>query len=206
MTAKTHEAGAVILAAGGGRRFGGRKQLASLAGRPLLEHVVRVATAVATLDPIVVVLGAFCEEVRAGVDLGRAEAVECAAWEEGIASSLRCGVSSMQDAGVGTALILLGDQPGISPAAIEAVLDGLKGHQAARATFRSRPGHPVAVRSTLFPALAALEGDRGASALLEQVGVRTVECSHLASPDDVDVPADLRQTPPSSHSTAPEPH
>ena len=49
--------GCLVLAAGAGSRFGGPKQLAPLAGRPLLEHALRAAAA-APVDRVVVVLAA----------------------------------------------------------------------------------------------------------------------------------------------------
>jgi 2-C-methyl-D-erythritol 4-phosphate cytidylyltransferase len=48
------EAWAVVLAAGGGTRFGGRKQFADLGGEPMLAHPARVAATVC--DGVVVVL------------------------------------------------------------------------------------------------------------------------------------------------------
>ena len=50
--------GGLVLAAGAGTRFGGRKQLAELDGRPLLEHAVQAMTA-APVGRVVVVLGAL---------------------------------------------------------------------------------------------------------------------------------------------------
>lgn len=50
----TGPAWAIVLAAGGGTRFGGPKQFEDLAGLPLLEHPVRAAAAVC--DGIVVVV------------------------------------------------------------------------------------------------------------------------------------------------------
>ena len=58
---------AVILAAGESRRFGGRKQLAELDGRPLLDHVVLLAR-LAGLDPIVAVVPEWLAEPRAVAD------------------------------------------------------------------------------------------------------------------------------------------
>ena len=39
-SASTGASWAIVLAAGGGTRFGGRKQFADLAGRPMLEHTL----------------------------------------------------------------------------------------------------------------------------------------------------------------------
>ena len=64
--------GGVVLAAGGASRFGSPKQLAELDGRPLLQHAVDAMLAVPAIDPVVVVLGAEAERVRAAVDFGEA--------------------------------------------------------------------------------------------------------------------------------------
>ena len=83
-----------MLAAGAGERFGGRKQLAPLDGRPLLEHVL-AAMAQTPLDRVVVVLGAHAGEVRAAVPLHGAEPVVAADWAEGMGASLRAGVAAL---------------------------------------------------------------------------------------------------------------
>ena len=91
--------GGIILAAGGSSRFGGRKQLAELGGRPLVEHAVEALRAVPALDRIVVVLGADAEDVRRGADLSGTEIVVADEWGEGIAASLRAGVAALAEAG-----------------------------------------------------------------------------------------------------------
>ena len=63
----TGKVATVVLAAGAATRFGGRKQLALLDGRPLLEHALAIAAAGGT-DLTVVVLGAYAEEIEAAVD------------------------------------------------------------------------------------------------------------------------------------------
>ena len=55
-SASTRECWAIVLAAGGGTRFGGPKQFADLAGRPMLEHTVHSAST--ACDGVVVVLPA----------------------------------------------------------------------------------------------------------------------------------------------------
>ena len=60
---------AIVLAAGEGRRMGGRvKQLLPFAGRPLLDHPVEAAVA-AGLDEVRVVLGHDAEEIAASLTL-----------------------------------------------------------------------------------------------------------------------------------------
>ena len=186
-----HFIGGVILAAGGGSRFGSAKQLAYLDGRPLLEHAVMAMEAVPAIERIVVVLGAAADEISERVDLGAAEPVVCRDWEEGIAASLRAGVAALADAEA--IVVTLGDQPLITPQVIAAILDQIDSRQpAARATYDGRPGHPVLIKRQLYGAVAGLRGDAGARELLASVGVRELEARHLCRPDDVDTPADLR--------------
>jgi molybdenum cofactor cytidylyltransferase len=180
----------IVLAAGGGTRFGGLKQVAELAGKPLLAHAVDAMRDVPALDRIVVVLGAEANAVRAHVDLQAVGIVVAPEWEEGIAASLRAGIAAVAEAHA--AVVVLGDQPGVSPQAIAAVLGALDGPApAARATYAGVPGHPVAIRRELFAEISRLRGDLGARDLLERHGVEEVECSGLARADDVDTPADL---------------
>jgi molybdenum cofactor cytidylyltransferase len=181
--------GAVVLAAGEGTRFGGPKQLAELDGRPLLEHVLAAVAAVPAVERTVLVLGARADEVRASMDLHGAEVVVCELWAEGQAASLRAGLAVLDD--MDGALILLGDQPGITPAAIEAVLAHFDGTRPLRAVYDGKPGHPVVMPRTLVPRAMELQGDEGARQLLEDAGVRRIEVGHLCEPADVDTPTDL---------------
>lgn len=181
--------GGLILAAGGARRFGGRKLLAELDGRPLISHAVEAMLGVAAVGRCVVVLGADAEEIREGASLGGVEAVVADDWEQGISASLRRGVAELADCEL--ILLTLGDQPLITTEAIVATLEMVGPEPAARATYDGAPGHPVAIRAELFEAIAALEGDGGAQGLLEDAGVRGFEAGHLCRPDDVDTTEDL---------------
>lgn len=181
--------GALVLAAGAGRRYGSTKQLAELEGRPLLEHALE-AVAAAPVDRRVVVLGAGAEEVLAGADLHGVRAVVCEDWAEGQAASLRAGLAALE--GVEAAVVVLGDQPRVSARAIARVLAArAEGVAAVRAEYAGVPGHPIVLERALFAPLAALEGDRGARELLATVAVREVACDGLGRPDDVDTPEQL---------------
>jgi len=181
--------GGLVLAAGAGTRFGGPKQLAELEGRPLLDHVLR-AVAAAPLDRGVVVLGAGAEEILAALDLHGLEPVVCDRWEEGQSASLACGLARMEDAEA--VVIVLGDQPRVSPEAIRRVI-GSRGEGAAavRATHGGKPGHPVLLERELFQRLRDVTGDIGGRNLLESAQVREVPCDDLGGGEDVDTPSQL---------------
>jgi CTP:molybdopterin cytidylyltransferase MocA len=181
--------GGLVLAAGASERFGGRKQLAQLGGRPLLEHVL-IALEEAPVDRTVVVLGAHADEVREGVPLHGAEPVVCDAWREGLAASLRAGVSALS--GCDAVAVALGDQPLLSADAIGRVISQRgRDELAVRATYGGVPGHPVLLERTLMARVREARGDSGARDLLHGVPVREVACDGLGSSEDIDTPAAL---------------
>lgn len=180
----------LVLAAGAARRFGSPKQLALLGGRPLLEHALATITA-AGLDRVVVVLGSHADQVLAGVDLQGAEAVRSERWSEGQAASLACGLEYLTGGRTDAVVVALGDQPGLSPAAIARVLAARGQAPAVRATYAGAPGHPVVIEAALFPALRAVTGEAGAREVLRAAGVRAVACDDLGGGADVDTPAQL---------------
>ena len=180
--------GGVVLAAGAGERFGGRKQLAQLDGRPLLEHVL-IAMADAPLERVVVVLGAFASEIAGSVPLHGATPIVCDDWNDGMGASLRAGFDAL-GADCDAIVVALGDQPRLSPRAVARVVaqrgaDAL----AIRATYGAVPGHPVLFERELLARVGT--GGGAPRDLLHGVPIREVACDGLGSPDDVDTPAAL---------------
>lgn len=100
---------AVVLAAGAGSRFGGRKLEARVAGRPILQHVLDVLAEAGLPDPIVVVAG----DGPHGIDWGAAERVTNPDPTRGLSSSLKLGWSwaMARVPGPDAVLVALGDQP-----------------------------------------------------------------------------------------------
>ena len=179
-----------MLAAGAGSRFGGSKQLAELEGAPLLEHVLREMSR-PPLDRVAVVVGAGALAVLRGVERYGALPVVAAGWEEGQSASLRAGIEALRDCEA--VVVVLGDQPRISAAAVARVIENRGGGAlAVRATYDGQPGHPVLIERDLFPAITKLTGDTGARDLLADVDVRLVACDGLGRPDDVDTPEELQ--------------
>ncbi|HEV2812037.1 MAG TPA: NTP transferase domain-containing protein, partial [Solirubrobacteraceae bacterium] len=109
--------------------------------------------------------------------------VECPRWAEGQAASLRCGLAALR--GSERVVVLVGDQPGVTAAAIDRLADAPPG---SRAAYGGRPGHPAVLGRELIAAAQRLEGDRGLRDVAEW---RLVECGDVASGHDVDTPADL---------------
>jgi len=176
--------GGLILAGGGGSRFGPESKLVQpLAGRPLLEHPICAISAVTAIDRIVVVLGAHAEEVQARVRFGRAEPVVCGHWSRGISETLRFGLRALGSAD--RVVVMLGDSPTVTAGVVDRFVLAPPG---SRAVYRGRPGHPVVLGASQIAGLQSLEGDVGARGLLDGPAI---ECSDLCSGLDVDTPEDL---------------
>lgn len=181
----------VILAAGTGSRFGGTKQLAKLAGKPLVQHVIDAAAA-AGLDEILVVLGHDAERVRAGIRLPEtARTVDNPDYRDGLATSLAAGLRAAAPAAEG-AVVLLADQPGVTPDAIGSLVGAFAAHRGriVRAAFRDGPG-PALLSREVWDEAMRLSGDEGARSLMashpgwvEEIEIRA------DAPPDVDTPED----------------
>ncbi|WP_338895334.1 nucleotidyltransferase family protein [Streptomyces sp. TG1A-60] len=204
------EVAGLLLAAGGGRRLGGRpKALLTHHGRPLVEHAVAVLRA-GGCARIHVVLGAEAATVRTRAELPGCVLVDNPHWAEGMGSSLRAGLESLAGTGIDAVLVSLVDQPGIGPEAVARVLAAPRSHPAGpphepgppsrpdtalvAASYDGRRGHPVLLGAGHWPAVAATAtGDRGARAYLtaHEEAITLVECGDVARPYDIDTAADL---------------
>ena len=182
----------VILAAGSSVRLGGGKQLLELGGVPLLQHVIDAAAA-ARLDEVVVVLGDRADEIRAALSLDDGvRTVVNADHARGMGTSLRVGLEAA-DPSSAAAAVLLGDQPGVTAALVDEVVDRFRSSEAdvVRPTYEGTPGHPVVIRRSAWDAALELTGDEGLRAVLGRLSVDEVEM-HRPPPLDVDTPEDLR--------------
>ncbi|WP_251095483.1 nucleotidyltransferase family protein [Streptomyces sp. Caat 7-52] len=185
----------LLLAAGGGRRLGGRpKALLTHRGRPLVEHAVGVLRA-AGCGRIHVVLGAGSDEVRGHARLAGCVLVDNPDWAQGMGSSLRAGLASLAGTGVHAALVALVDQPGIGATAAGRVLGAYEDEKSlVSAAYDGVRGHPVLFGSAHWAGIAETAvGDRGARAYLmaHEARIRLVECGDVAEPYDIDTEADL---------------
>lgn len=183
---------AVILAAGGSERMGQPKQLLPVGGQPLVRRVAASVCA-AGLEQVVVVVGAHAEAVKRALSGLDVDIVANLAWMEGLSSSLRAGLGAVRP-GVQAAIVILADQPALTPGLLEVLVARYRATQALIVApfYRGQRGNPVLFDRALFPELLALEGDRGGRELLTRHSERLerVLTEDPAVILDVDTPED----------------
>jgi CTP:molybdopterin cytidylyltransferase MocA len=186
----------LVLAAGGGSRLGRPKALVRYEGELLVERAARLL-ADGGCSPVLAVLGAAADEVRATAALPGVSTVDNPDWPTGMASSLRVGLRSLPDAGA--VVVTLVDLPLLGPEAVRRLVEARRqGAAAAVATYAGSWGHPVLLsREVAAEVGEAARGDQGARAWLRKHPERvwTVPCDGTGDPSDVDVPEDLAALP-----------
>lgn len=182
----------LLLAAGAGRRMGMPKALVAYRGRLFVESAAAVL-AEGGCHPVVVVLGAEADRVRASADLEGFQVVDNPGWQEGMGASVRVGLTALGAlADVTAAVVLPVDVPGVTPAAVARLVAVAGPDVLARASFDGVPGHPVVIgRAHWAGVVESATGDVGARDYLRAHEVLDVPCADVAVGTDVDRPADL---------------
>lgn len=157
----------LVLAAGGSRRLGEPKQLLPYGSGTLLDHTLETARA-SGFDQLIVALGGSSAEVRRRVDLSGADAVENPDFGEGCSSSIAAGLRAI-DPRSDLMVLMLGDQPGVTPDVIRALIAGTDdGTILAACLYDDGRGHPLAFGRELFGELRELHGDKAVWKLMDR--------------------------------------
>ena len=182
---------ALILAAGQGTRFGATKQLADFGGQPLVRRAVALAESICPGQSILV-LGHEAGAILAAAQPFAGFAVCNANYRDGMGTSLARGIRALPGHTAG-ALVLLCDQPWISAADIERLVNAWRQNpqQPAACRYGATIGVPAIFPRRCFADLATLSDDKGAQALIKNnlSQVSLVECPAAAR--DIDTPEDL---------------
>ena len=180
----------LVLAAGGSQRLGEPKQLLPYGSGTLLDHTLETARA-SGFRQLIVALGGGSADVRSKVDLSGADVVENLDFGEGCSSSIAAGLSAM-DPRSELMVLMLGDQPGVTPATVRALIAGYDERTAlAACLYDDGRGHPLAFGRALFGDLRELHGDRGVWKLMDRRPEDVLEVRVPGPiPRDVDTRAD----------------
>lgn len=162
------ETAIVILAAGQSSRLGQPKQLLPFKGKSLLLHMIETAGNVS--ENVFVITGADNSRVESNIKNSNAKIVFNEEWEEGMASSIRCGLSVVKDdlRDLKSVIFMVCDQPFVTTNLLKNLIkeNELTGKSIVASAYSEIAGTPVLFDQSVFHELMDLKGDIGARKII----------------------------------------
>lgn len=185
--------GLILLAAGSSTRLGEPKQNLLYEGQPLLQRAIQTALASAC-EPVLVILGSNAEAFQAGLNDLPVQTVFNPDWPEGMASSIRSGISTLNEmsADLDGAIIMVCDQPFVTTDLLNEMVEQkrLHGHGIIACAYQDTLGTPALFDKQFFPELLALQGQDGAKKLLFRHAALVTPLAFPLGTFDIDTPQD----------------
>ena len=167
--------GIIILAAGSSSRLGKPKQNLVYQGKTLLQRAIKAGLDSAC-EPVIIVLGANFDSIRATIKDSGVRIIYNQDWEEGMASSIRIGISQIQllEPKTTSVILMLCDQPFVDASLLNQLVQKKSVKRIVASSYDGITGAPVLFDAAYFDELLLLKGQEGAKKLL------------LKHPDDID--------------------
>lgn len=163
--------GLIILAAGKASRMGKPKQLLIYQGTSLISHAVKIGLN-STCKPVLVVLGAYAEQIKPEINKLPIKIVENPLWETGMSSSIRVGITAIKESNpnLDAVIIALADQPLIDVKVFNKLIQSYRETRniIIASAYDDIVGVPALFDCALFGELMQLEGDKGARVLMRK--------------------------------------
>jgi molybdenum cofactor cytidylyltransferase len=184
--------GAVILAAGGSRRFGQPKQLMEFCGETLVQRVVRAAQE-GGCSPALVVTGESHEPVTAAVAALHPLIVRNENWSRGIGSSIRLGVEQLCQHAIDAIILLTCDQPAVDRGVVCNLISEHErsGCPIVASRYAHTVGIPALFHRSVFDELRRLPDEHGAKAFVLRNLSRVAQVDFANGAFDLDTREDL---------------
>lgn len=162
--------GIILLAAGASSRLGKPKQLLLYEGKTLLQHGIQIALATGS-ECIIAVLGANMDFLTKETANQSIDVVLNNEWNEGMASSIRCGVNHLlaKAPHVAAAIIMVCDQPYVTTTLLKDLVTKYQetGKPIIASSYKNNQGTPALFDKTIFASLLDLKGDVGAKGIMK---------------------------------------
>ena len=188
----------IILAAGRSARLGSPKQLLSYRGKTLLQHTIDTALE-SQASPILVVLGSGKDAIKKELEQKQVFILENSSWESGMASSISCGITNLQElAPESKAVILMVcDQPFVNAKLLNNLITKHKDTRQSivASSYANTLGTPALFHQSLFSELLVLEGESGAKSLIKKYSLQTGFVSFDQGSIDIDTRENYRNLP-----------
>jgi molybdenum cofactor cytidylyltransferase len=172
--------------------MGSPKQLLAVNGVTLLRHAVTTALA-SNCHPVVVVTGAYADELAATLAGLSVTVIYNAQSRLGIGTSIHVGISALMAYDVDAAIITLADQPLLSKESFNRLVDAyrLQRSPIVASEYESTLGTPALFDGGLFSQLLALPPDKGCKNLiLNYPAASVIRCPCPEAGLDIDTPDD----------------
>jgi molybdenum cofactor cytidylyltransferase len=188
----------ILLAAGASTRMGRPKLLLMYGSRSFLRHAAEVAAA-SVCRPIIVVLGAYADQLQSEIDDFPVRSVINDRWADGMGSSIQVGVGALKtyDRADNTeALVLmLCDQPCVTAAVINDLVTAYhsNGKGIIASEYGGTLGVPALFGRQYFAELATMSGPAGAKHIIAAHASDVVPVPFPKGITDIDTPEDYRQ-------------
>lgn len=182
----------VILAAGGSARMGLPKQLLQHRGKSLLRHAAETALATRPSE-VITILGFEADRMKHELDDLPVRLITNRGWKEGIASSIREGITEIP-ATVEASLMLLCDQPFVTSDLLLRLITACTDEKPIAATgYDQTYGVPACFKRSLFAELLDLQGDAGAKRVIHREQRRVTIVPFPEASVDIDTIEDYRK-------------
>ncbi|MEO8860509.1 MAG: nucleotidyltransferase family protein [Ginsengibacter sp.] len=186
----------IILAAGSSGRLGQPKQLISFKGKSLLRHAVDEALQT-SLQPIITVTGAHDDAVIKTLDETKVNIMKNLNWEEGISSSIRCGLNALQEISPITdgVIFMVCDQPYVTHYLLKYLLKEQQKSSLpiVASSYENILGTPVLFHKSFFSQLMELTGDTGAKKILKHYPQKATSIPFPKGKIDIDTLEDYEK-------------
>ena len=170
MIQETSNIAVLLLAAGASTRLGHPKQLILKNGQTLLEKEAQVALD-SGAQPVVVVLGAYAAKIKPAIARLPLYILQNETWESGMGSSIACGIQFLEKEfpEVEAVILMLCDQPFVQADTLTNLAKTWRetAHGIVASSYGDHFGPPALFERRFFPELLALQGEKGAKAVLQ---------------------------------------
>jgi molybdenum cofactor cytidylyltransferase len=188
--------GVIILAAGSSSRLGKPKQNLIFQGKTLLQKAIQNALD-SVCENVIVVLGANAEVIQPTIQDQPVPVIFNPDWQEGMASSIRCGITELQKltSKVTGVILMLCDQPFADAAILNQLIQKKSATQNSiiASAYNGTSGAPALFDQSHFDELLQLKGNEGAKNILLKYADEVVTVPFLLGAIDIDTAGDYER-------------